>query len=32
LLSAHFKIKKSLVSIKSGEKSRNKLVRIDAVI
>lgn len=32
LLSAHFKIKKYQVSIKSGEKSRHKLVKIDAVI
>jgi uncharacterized protein (TIGR00251 family) len=30
LLSAHFKIKKYQVSIKSGEKSRHKLVKIDA--
>jgi hypothetical protein len=32
LLSAHFKIKKYQVSIKSGEKSRNKLVEIDAPV
>jgi uncharacterized protein (TIGR00251 family) len=32
LLSAHFKIKKYQVSIKSGEKSRNKLVEINAAI
>jgi hypothetical protein len=32
LLSAHFKIKKYQVSIKSGEKSRSKLVEIDAAI
>ncbi|HNW40036.1 MAG TPA: DUF167 domain-containing protein [Candidatus Omnitrophota bacterium] len=30
LLSAYFKIKKYQVRIKSGEKSRNKLVEIDA--
>ena len=32
LLSAHFRIKKYQVSIKSGEKSRHKLVEIDAAI
>jgi len=32
LLSAHFKIKKYQISIKHGEKSRNKLVDIDAAI
>ena len=32
LLSAHFKIKKYQVSIKSGEKSRKKLVEIDVAI
>ena len=32
LLSAHFKIKKYQVSIKSGERSRHKLVEIDAAI
>ena len=32
LLSAHFKIKKYQVSIKSGEKSRDKLVEIDAAL
>lgn len=32
LLSAHFKIKKYQIRIKSGEKSRNKLVEIDAAI
>ncbi len=32
LLSAHFKIKKYQIHIKSGLKSRNKLVEIDAVI
>ena len=32
LLSAHFKIKKYQVSIKSGAKSRNKLVKIDAAL
>ena len=32
LLSTHFKIKKYQVEIKSGEKSRNKLVEIDAAI
>ena len=30
LLSAHFKIKKYKISIKAGEKSRNKLIEIDA--
>ncbi len=30
LLSAYFKVKKYQVNIKSGEKSRNKLVEIDA--
>lgn len=30
LLSKHFKTKKYLIRIKSGEKSRNKLVEIDA--
>jgi len=32
LLSAHFKVKKYQVSIKSGGKSRNKLVEINAAI
>ncbi|PIQ85280.1 MAG: hypothetical protein COV73_05960 [Candidatus Omnitrophica bacterium CG11_big_fil_rev_8_21_14_0_20_43_6] len=32
LLSAHFKIKKYQIRIKSGVKSRNKLVEIDAAI
>ena len=32
LLSTHFKIKKYQVEIKSGEKSRNKLVEINAAI
>ena len=32
LLSKHFKIKKYQIRIKSGEKSRNKLVEIDAVL
>jgi hypothetical protein len=32
LLSAHFKIKKYQISIKSGEKSRNKLVEIEDAI
>ena len=32
LLSTHFKTKKYLIRIKSGEKSRNKLVQIDAAI
>jgi uncharacterized protein len=32
LLSAHFKVKKYQIKIKSGEKSRNKLVEIDAGI
>jgi hypothetical protein len=32
LLSVHFKIKKYQVSIKSGKKSRNKLVEIDAPV
>jgi len=32
LLSKHFKIKKYLIRIKNGEKSRNKLVQIDAAI
>jgi uncharacterized protein len=32
LVSAHFKIKKYQVKIKSGEKSRNKLVEINAAI
>jgi uncharacterized protein (TIGR00251 family) len=32
LLSAHFKVKKYQVNIKSGERSRNKLVEIDARI
>lgn len=32
LLSAHFKIKKYQISIKSGAKSRNKLVEINAAI
>ncbi|MCK9432698.1 MAG: DUF167 domain-containing protein [Candidatus Omnitrophica bacterium] len=32
LLSAHFKVKKYRLSIKSGERSRNKLVEIDADI
>ena len=32
LLSAHFKIKKYQITIKSGAKSRNKLVQIDAAI
>ena len=29
LLSAHFKVKKYKITIKSGDKSRNKLVSID---
>jgi uncharacterized protein len=32
LLSKHFKIKKYLIRIKNGEKTRNKLVQIDAAI
>jgi len=32
LLSKHFKIKKYQVTIKSGQKSRHKLVQIDAAI
>lgn len=32
LLSAHFKIRKYQISIKSGARSRNKLVEIDAAI
>lgn len=32
LLSKHFKIKKYLIKIKSGVKSRNKLVQIDETI
>ena len=32
LLSAHFKIKKYQVNIKSGEKSRNKLVEINDTV
>ena len=32
LLSLHFKIKKYQISIKSGAKSRNKLVEINAAI
>ncbi len=32
LLSKHFKIKKYQIRIKSGEKSRNKLVEIDATV
>jgi len=32
LLSAHFKIKKYRIIIKSGDKSRNKLIEIDADI
>jgi hypothetical protein len=32
LVSAHFKVKKYRVSIKSGQRSRNKLVEIDAAI
>jgi uncharacterized protein (TIGR00251 family) len=32
LLSAHFKIKKYQINIKSGARSRNKLVQIDATI
>ncbi|MCX5693846.1 MAG: DUF167 domain-containing protein [Candidatus Omnitrophica bacterium] len=32
LLSRHFKIKKYQVNIKSGERARNKLVEIDAII
>ena len=32
LLSAHFKIKKYQIKIKSGLRSRNKLVQIDAAI
>jgi len=32
LLSAHFKIRKYQISIKSGARSRNKLVEIDAGI
>ena len=32
LLSAHFKIKKYKIIIKSGDKSRNKLISIDANI
>ena len=32
LLSAHFKIKKYQVSLKSGKKSRKKLVEIDVAI
>ena len=32
LLSAHFKIKKYQIRIKSGLRSRNKLVEIDATI
>ncbi len=32
LLSKHFKIKKYLIRIIGGEKSRNKLVQIDATI
>lgn len=32
LLSKHFKIKRYQISIKSGEKSRNKLVEIDATL
>ena len=32
LLGEYFKIKKCQIKIKSGEKSRNKLVKIDAAI
>lgn len=32
LLSMHFKIKKYQIKIKSGLKSRNKLVQIDAAV
>ena len=32
LLSAHFKIKKYQISIKSGARSRNKLVEVNAAI
>ena len=32
LLSTHFKIKKYKIRIKSGDKSRNKLIEIDANI
>jgi uncharacterized protein len=32
LLSAHFKIKKYQIKIKSGIRSRNKLVEIDAIL
>jgi uncharacterized protein len=32
LLSKHFKIKKYQINIKSGLKSRNKLVEIDAAV
>jgi hypothetical protein len=32
LLSKHFKIKKYQISIKSGDKSRNKLVEIDGAL
>lgn len=32
LLSEHFKIKQYQVKIKSGKKSRNKLVEIDATV
>ena len=32
LLSAHFKIRKYQISIKSGARSRNKLVEINAAI
>lgn len=32
LLSKHFKTKKYLIRIKSGNKSRNKLVQIDASV
>lgn len=32
LLSGHFKIKKYQIRIKSGEKSRDKLVEIDAAL
>lgn len=32
LLSVYFKIKKYQIRIKSGEKSRNKLIEIDATV
>lgn len=32
LLSAHFKVKKYKITIKSGDKSRDKLIEIDADI